>query len=93
MTLGAGDGRVHAAQRIARLIMVELRNSANRFPAIRGVTILAGNGQAAVRTMRAFRDLRTRSSPEYGERENHDENCFQFRYDPSAHDLPFACVL
>ena len=62
VTLGAGDGRVHAAQRIARLIVVEFRNSANRFPAIRGVAILAGNGQTAVRTVRAFRDLRTRSS-------------------------------
>ena len=93
VTLGAGDGRVNAAQRIPCLIMVELRNSANRFPATRGMTILAGKGETAVRTMRAFRDLRTRSSPESGESENQDENCFQFRYDPSAHDLPLAFVL
>jgi len=93
VTLGAGDGRVHAAQRIARLIVVELRNGTNRPPAIRGVAVLARDSQAAVRTVPHFSDLRTHSSEESGKGKYENENCFQFRYDPSAHDLPFACVL
>ena len=93
MTLGAGNGRVHAAQRIARLAMVELGNGADRPPATRGVAVLARDRQAAVRTALHFGDLRTHSSQESGKRKYQNENCFQFGRDPSAHDLPPACVL
>ena len=85
VALNAGHPSVHAAQRIASLIMVELGNSADRLPTIRGMAVLARNGQIAVRTMRAFRDLRTRSSQESGKRKNQNEKYFQFRCDPSAH--------
>jgi hypothetical protein len=85
VALDAGHASVHAAQRIASLAMVELGNSADRLPAIRGMTVLARNGQAAVRTMRAFRHLRTPSSHESGKRKNQNEKYFQFRCDPSAH--------
>ena len=93
VTLGAGDGRVHAAQRIARLVMIKLGNSADRPPAIGGVAVLARDSQAAVRTVPHFSDLRTHRSQESGKRKYQNENCFQFGCDPSAHDLPLACVL
>jgi hypothetical protein len=93
VTLGAGDGRMHTAQRIARLVMVELGNCSDRPPAIRGVAVLARDSQAAVRTVPPFSDLRTHSSHESGKRKYRNENCFQFGCDPSAHDLPPACVL
>ena len=92
VTLGAGDGRVHAAQRIARLVMVELRNCADRPPAICGVAVLAWDSQAAVRTMPHISDLRTHSSQKSRKRKYQSENDFQFGRDPSAHDLPPACV-
>ena len=69
VTLGASHGGVHTAQRIARLVMVELGNGADRPPAIRGVAVLARDRQAAVRTVPYFGDLRTHSSQESGKRE------------------------
>jgi len=39
---------VHAAQRIAGVVMIELRIRANRFPACVGVALLAGDGDGAV---------------------------------------------
>jgi len=74
MALSAGHGTVHAAQRIASLIVVELGNRANRFPAIRSVAILAGNGEIAVRTVRAFSHLRTRNAQESGKGKYQNEN-------------------
>ena len=91
VTPGAGHGSVHAAQRIARLIMVELGNGADRLPATRGMTVLAGNGQVAVRTMRTLRGLRPRAFRESGESKDQNEN--KFRCNPSAHDLHLAFVL
>jgi len=43
MALCACDVFVHATQRITSLIVIEFRNSSDGLPAIRGVTILAGN--------------------------------------------------
>src|SRR5690242_9493948 len=40
---------VHPAQGIAGLVVVEFRNAADRFPSRKGMTILARNGQVAVR--------------------------------------------
>ena len=74
VTLDASDAGVHAAQRIARLVVVELRNGADRLPAIRGVAVLAWDGQIAVWTMRAFGGLRASASRERGKREHHNEN-------------------
>jgi hypothetical protein len=69
VTLNASDAGMHAAQSKARLVMVELRNSADRLPAIRGVAVLARDGQIAVWTTRAFRGLRTSASREREKRE------------------------
>jgi len=74
VALSARYTRVHAAQRIAGLIVVELGNSTDRFPAIRSVAILAGNGETAMRTVRAFRELRTRNSRESGKGKYQNEN-------------------
>ena len=43
---------VHAAQRILSLIMVEFRDRADRFPALRRMAVLAGNIEIAVGTLR-----------------------------------------
>lgn len=64
VTRGALDGSVHATQRIARLVMVELGNGADRPPAIRGVAVLARDSQAAVRAVAHSSDLRRHSSQE-----------------------------
>jgi hypothetical protein len=73
VTLDASDASVHAAQRISRLIVVELRNCPDRLPAIRGVAVLARDGQIAVWTTRAFGGLRTSTSRERGKREHDNE--------------------
>lgn len=49
MAAHAGNFRMHAAQRITRLIMIELRIRADRFPVRIRVAILAGNGDCPVR--------------------------------------------
>jgi hypothetical protein len=74
VTLDASDAGVHTAQRIARLVVVELRNGSDRLPAIRGVAVLARDGQVAVWTMRAFGGLRSSASRERGKREHDNEN-------------------
>ena len=84
---GAGDGSVHATQRISRLVMVELGNGANRPPAIRGVAVLARDSQAAVRTVAPFSNLRTHSYLESGKRTYQNEDYLQFGSGPSAHEL------
>ena len=93
VTRGTGDGSVHATQRIAGLAMVELGNGADRPPAIRRVAVLAGNSQVSVRTVADFSDLRTHRSHESGKRKYQTESYFQVGCDPSAHNLPPACVL
>lgn len=75
VTLDASDAGVHAAQRIACLVVVELRNCSDRLPAIRGVAVLARHGQTAMWTTRAFGGgLRSCASRERGKREHHNEN-------------------
>lgn len=49
VAFGARNPGVHAAQRIACLIVIELRVGADWFPACVGVTLLAGNGNGTVR--------------------------------------------
>src|SRR5690242_4549224 len=43
VTLRAGHALVHAAQGIASLIVIKLRNRADRLPPRRGVAVLTGN--------------------------------------------------
>ena len=59
VTFGARNGRVHAAQRIFGLVVIEFRNGADRSPAICGVAVLASQVQIAVWTMRSSRSLGT----------------------------------
>ena len=42
VALGAGHGLMQAAKRIMRLVVIELRNGANDFPALRGMAVLTG---------------------------------------------------
>ena len=74
VTLDASDAGVHTAQRIARLVVIELRNCPDRLPAIRGMAVLARDGQTAVRTTCSFGDLRSSASRERGKREHHNQN-------------------
>ena len=52
VALDASDRLVHAAQRVSRLIVIEFRDGADGPPALRGVTVLAGNVQISVRAVR-----------------------------------------
>jgi hypothetical protein len=70
VTSGAGNGRVHAAQGIFRLVMIEFRNGADRFPRICGVAVLASQVQIAVWTMRSSGTLCTGHTKSYDQRQN-----------------------
>jgi hypothetical protein len=52
MALRAGNVLVHAPQRKAGFVVIEFRNCADRLPPHRGVAVLAGDIQVAVRTTR-----------------------------------------
>lgn len=60
VALRAGYRLMHAAKRISRLSMIELRNCANRPPRVRGMAVLAGSVQISMRTVGAFVHLRLR---------------------------------
>jgi hypothetical protein len=47
---GAGYFLVHAAEGVARGVMIEFGNGANRSPTCVGVAVFAGNVESAVRT-------------------------------------------
>lgn len=53
VALCAGDSLVHAAQRKARLVVIELRQAADGFPSAQRVAVLARHIQRAVRAPRA----------------------------------------
>ena len=76
VTRRTGHGTMHTAQRIVRLIVVELGNRTDRLPAIRRVTVLTRHRETAVRTTSSFGDLSSRASRECGKcnRED-DESC------------------
>lgn len=61
VALGTGDGRMHAAKRVAGLIVVEFRNRANRFPGTRRVAVLTRYSQISVGTVCAPRSLCSRT--------------------------------
>ena len=69
VALGAGHSLMHAAQRIASLVMVELGHAADRLPAAQGVAILAGNIKRAVRTTAVGIGLRLRPSGHDGDQQ------------------------
>jgi hypothetical protein len=69
VALGAIDRLVQAAERVSRLIVIEFRDRTNRPPSLRGVTVLTGNAEIAVRTVRTCGFLCCRSSRETGKGE------------------------
>lgn len=69
VTFGAGNGRVHAAQGIFRLVMIEFRNGADRFPRICGVAVLASQVQIAMWTMRSSGTLCMGHTKSYNQRQ------------------------
>jgi len=77
VTLSASHGRVHAAQRIARLVVIELRNRADRLPATGSVAVLARYGKIAVRAARAFGGLRLRAYKKSGKHKDQNESYFR----------------
>ena len=60
VALGASHRSVHPAQRISGLVVIEFRQCPDGSPSIRGVAVLAGDGEISVRTVRAFLGLRSR---------------------------------
>ena len=50
MALRARNSLMQATQRIASVVVIKLRDSADRFPTHRGMAVLAGDRQIAVRT-------------------------------------------
>src|SRR5215470_12025966 len=86
----ASHSSMHAAQRIAGLTVIELRNRADRPPSIRGMAILAGNCQLAMRTVSAFVGLCSCTSHKPGKCKKQEDN--EFGRSPSAHGLHLAFV-
>jgi hypothetical protein len=58
VALSAGDGLVHAAQRVARPVVVEFWNGSNRLPPACCMAILTRNSEVPVRTASSARYLR-----------------------------------
>ena len=69
VALGAIDGLVQAAERISRLIVIEFRDRTNRPPSLCRMTVLTGNAEIAVRTVRTCGFLCWRTSRETGKGE------------------------
>jgi hypothetical protein len=91
VTLDAGDGLVHAAQRVSRLIVIKFRNGADGSPAICRMTVLARHAQIPVGTVGACGTLRMRAPRKAGERENRHEKPTKYTSTP-PHDSPLALV-
>ena len=89
VALNAGHRLVQAAQRVARLIVIEFWNRTDWFPSGSGVAVLTRNVQISVRTVRASGSLRLRASRNSGKRQQ--QHCNQIEYAPRCrHDLPLA---
>jgi hypothetical protein len=83
VTLRAGNGLMHPAQRILCLVVIEFRNSPDWFPPGRCVTVLTGDVQISVWTVRAAGSLRP-GAPHYSSKhEETNRECFA--YAPSPH--------
>jgi hypothetical protein len=82
VALGAGDGLMHPAQRVARPVVVEFWNSSNRLPPACRMAILAGNGKVPVRTVSSAGYLRLRGTRVRGKRKQ--RHCNELNYGPST---------
>lgn len=88
VTLCTSDGSVHATQWVFCLIVVELGHRADGPPRTGGVAVLTRNIKIAVRAVRTSRGLRSCTFRESKKRKNNNEH--EFRFYPSAHDVPLA---
>lgn len=79
VALGAGHGLMHAPERVARLIVIEFRNRADRPPRGGGMAVLARNIEIPVRTVRTRR-LCLRVSRIY--HEDHEQCCNRIEHAP-----------
>lgn len=71
VTFDAVYSLMHAAQRVSRLIVIEFRDRADRPPRSCRMTVLAGNVEISMGTVRSLGDLRPRCSGTSGK---HQEN-------------------
>ncbi len=82
---------VHTAQRVARLVVVKLRNTADRLPTQRGVAVLAGNIESPVRiacTWFLRRTLRPLSVDLERKKKNTDLNKFSTEHGTTSLGSP-----
>lgn len=82
VALSAGDGLVHAAQRVARPVVVEFWNGSNRRPPAGCMAILTRNSEVPVRTASSARYLRLPRTWVRGKREQ--RHCNDLEHGPSA---------
>lgn len=82
VTTNAGDGLVHTAKRISRLIVIEFGNGTDRPPPIGGVTVLAGNIEVSMRAPRYIGRLRLCRART--RRTRHQSHCNEPEYAPST---------
>jgi hypothetical protein len=92
VALGARHVLMHAAERVARLTVIKLRDVANRFPPTERVTILAGNIQRAMRAASVAVDLRLGhcggTSGQQEERQRKADQNRPAQYGSSNHGFP-----
>ncbi len=85
VALNAGDGLMHTAQRVARLVVIEFRNGSDRLPGVGRMAILARDIQVAMWAVRAFIGLGFPG----GAGKNQQQYCKKFEYAPRPeHDRP-----
>jgi hypothetical protein len=89
VALDASDPLVHAAERVARLIVIEFRDRADRPPSLGGVTVLAGYIQIPVRAVRTSGFLCLRNCRKSGKGETQHSNETKDP-PPTKHDPPPA---
>jgi hypothetical protein len=89
VALDASDSLVHAAQGVARLIVIEFRDRTDRPPSLRRVAVLAGNVQIPMRTVRTSGFLCSRNCRKSGKGETQHSNETKDP-PPTKHDPPPA---
>ena len=82
VALSAGDGLVHAAQRVARPVVIEFWNRSDRRPPACCMAILTRNSEVPVRTASSARYLRLPRTWVRGKREQ--RHCNDLEHGPSA---------
>ncbi len=87
VALDARDSGVHSAQRVLGLVVIELRDGANRLPRAGRVAVLARDIQIPVGAVRPTRNLSV-CAYRHAEKRNSDR-CSQIEYAPRfRHDVP-----